>query len=168
MIHSGSSQPSCLLPQNRCPHPRGCLPKSDFCSPFPSKSAVAAVHVCFLCARWRAKRSLALAHLICISSQPPQEIHDSICILQAETEALPGSIERQCGAVVRTASGSTWLGFKSHPCHLPAVGSWTSHVASPCLSFPICKQGIIMVPTSWGSCKNQIKGLEEPLTQSKS
>lgn len=44
----------------------------------------------------------------------------------------------QDGAMVRTASQGRGHEFKSQPCHLPAWGSGTSHMVSPCLSLPIC------------------------------
>lgn len=117
---------------------------------------------------WRAKGSLASAHFIFTSSQPPQEIYDRICILQADTEAWLRITERQCGAVVRTArEAGGWPRFKSRPCREPTVGARTSHTASPCLSFLICQQGMLMVSTSQGSHKDRIKDFEECLPHSK-
>lgn len=55
-------------------------------------------------ARQHAKQSLVLTCFTFIFSTLFQEIHNSIYILQVETEVWLSSTERKCGVVVRTVS----------------------------------------------------------------
>lgn len=52
-----------------------------------------------------------------------------------------------------------WSGFKSQPCHLPAVGLWTSYSTSLFLSFLIIpyKMGVLIVVTSLGCGEDAVK-----------
>lgn len=155
MIHRRSSPPvdSTLSSLPSCawtappPSPWGCLPEWNSWSPLPG-SFVAG---CPECTRprdtRRAKGPLASAREMHFAGRHRGSAQD-------RGEAVWGS--GQNGSRSRRPS-----------CRLPAVGPRTSHAASLCLGFLTCKQGMLTVPTSRGSRKDQIEDFEECVPDSK-